>query len=143
VSNIIIPGGGPKVSSPIIKAVSQLELDSLYRIDGSAADGLPIPPQVFWVQSISPGFMGQTYIHGRVYWKDTLGTHRSPSMMMAAEVNVPPNDWSDMYLRKVDWVQEGVASEVQFYEIDQHRKRYKPARHRRIEELLDHLGVGE
>jgi hypothetical protein len=83
--------------------------------------------------------MGQDYVHGVVYWKDSFGSHTSKSMMMAAEVNVPPNGWSNMYLTRIDWVQEGLIETTRFWEIDQHRKMYKPSRKRMIDDLVNDL----
>ena len=120
-----------------IRHARDLEKGGFYKICGTDGFGLPLNPQVFQVFSIKRGFAKQDYILGRIWWKDSFGTHTNQSIMYAAEVNLPENGWSDMYLEKIDYVQDGLITEG-YHEIDQHKKLYKPKRERFIDDLVEY-----
>jgi hypothetical protein len=128
----------PSFRLHIITNLTQLKPGDHYKIVGSAADGLPIPAQVFFLEQIFQ-FEGQPYLEGVIFWQEAFKQYSRSTVMNPAEVNIPDSGWSDVHLERIELLKDGLKDPVRYDEIQQHRKIYKPAVNRSLKRLTDEL----
>ena len=128
----------PNLRLHLITRIDQMKPGEYYKICGSAADGLPIPAQVFHYQE--PRIMfGYTYFAGVLYWQEAFARYCKETVMTPAEVNIPDSGWSDVHLEHIELPAEGLKDPDRYADIQHHRKLYRPSLKRTYDRLLQEL----